>query len=130
MFRYLTEVLADKLIQLPRLQEIEEDEEEAIRLSTPITMPLMASSVMQACCVMIMTLYKVKPTLMSQGVLGGAPRLHNDFDFPRTERLVEELRHGVEGSMDILEKYKHEFVNVQAMYKELHTVYKVAFAAI
>lgn len=126
MFRYLTEVLVDRHLQLPGLYGANEDERRAIKTSAPITMPLMACSAMQACYVMIMTLYKVKLTLVADRI-SEVSVLDSDLTFQDTERLVEELRHGVKDSLHMLQKYGTEFAHVGPMYEELKMVYQVAF---
>ncbi|KAF3035339.1 hypothetical protein E8E12_006560 [Didymella heteroderae] len=126
MFRYLTEVLENRHLQLPGLYSASEDEKRAIRTSTPITMPLMACSAMQACYVMVMTLYKIKYTLVTDRTCDD-PILESDMTFQETERLLEELRHGVRDSLHMLQKYGTEFAHVGPMYEELKMVYQVAF---
>lgn len=127
MFRYLTEVLVDRHLQLPGLYDGNEDERRAIRTSVPITMPLMACSAMQACYVMVMTLYKVKFTVLADRTPGKDSILESDLSFQDTERLVEELRHGVKDSLHMLQKYGTEFAHIGPMYEELKMVYQVAF---
>jgi hypothetical protein len=127
MFRYLTEVLVDKHLQMPGLHGIDQDEENAIRTSVPIMMPLMACSAMQACYVMVMTLYRVKFALVLDRAPEADPSLQSDLSFQDTERLVEELRHGVRDTIQMLEKYQVEFAHIKAMYEELKMVYTVAF---
>jgi hypothetical protein len=105
-----------------------EKDKETLKPALPITMPLLACSAMQACYVMIMTLYRVKFALLPDQALTGSLNSPNDTSFPETERLVEELRHGVKDSLQILERYQEEFAHVKAMYDELKGVYKVAFA--
>lgn len=126
MFRYLTEVLQDRNLQLPGLSGASESESTAIRTSTPITMPLMACSAMQACYVMVMTLYKVKYALVADRTYHDSI-LESDMSFQETERLIEELRHGVRDSMQMLKKYRTEFAHIGPMYEELKMVYQVAF---
>ena len=121
MFRYITEVLPDRHLQLSGLNELDEKEKRAVKASLPLIIPLMACSVMQACYVMIMTLYKVKSTLVA-GVTSF------DISFSETERLIEELRYGVKDSLTMLEKYRAEFAHIGAMYEELKLVNQVAFA--
>ncbi len=127
MFRYLTEVLVDRHLQLPGLHGADEDELRAIRASVPTTIPLMACSAMQACYVMVMTLYRVKFTLVTKRAAGEDLTPSPDMDFQETERLVEELRHGVKDSLHMLEKYHVEFAHIRDMYEELQMVYQVAF---
>lgn len=93
-------------------------------------MPHMACSAMQACYVMIMSLYKVKPILIPDAVSKNSPYPKIDTSFQDTERLVEELRHGISDSLQMLEKRQSEFAHIKAMYEELRMVYKVAFADI
>lgn len=126
MFRYLTEVLEDRHLQLPGLHGASESERRAIRSSTPVTMPLMACSAMQACYVMVMTLYKVKHALVADRTCGN-PILESEMTFRETERLIEELRHGVRDSLNMFQKYGTEFAHVGPMYEELRMVYQVAF---
>ncbi|KAF1931243.1 uncharacterized protein M421DRAFT_342453 [Didymella exigua CBS 183.55] len=126
MFRYLTEVLVDRHLQMPGTYGASEDERRAIKASVPITMPLMACSAMQACYVMIMTLYKVKFTLIADQTSEDST-LKSDLSFQDTERLVEELRHGVRDSLHMLQKYGTEFAHVGPMYEELKMVHQVAF---
>ena len=121
MFRYLTEVLPDRHLQLSGPNELDEEEKRAVKVSLPLIMPLMACSAMQACYVMIMTLYKVKSTLV-------AGDTSSDPSFLETERLVEGLRYGVRDSLTMLEKYRAEFAHIGAMYEELKLVNQVAFA--
>lgn len=127
MFRYLTEVLVDRHLQLPGLHDASEGERRAISSAVPITMPVMACSAMQACYVMIMTLYKVKFTLVADRDPEKDLALESDLSFQDTERLVEELRHGVKDSLHMLQKYGTEFAHVGPMYEELKMVYQVAF---
>lgn len=127
MFRYLTEVLEDRHLHLPGLHDVHEEVRRAVKASIPITMPLMACSAMQACYVMIMTLYKVKFTLVADPASGGNLPFQSDLGFADAERLVEELRHGVKDSLYMLEKYKTEFAHIEPMYEELKMVYQVAF---
>lgn len=127
MFRYLTEVLMDRHMDLLGLRDTDEEETEAIRASLPFTIPLMACSAMQACYVMVMTLYKIKSKLVSEPP-GDESTAQRDLNFQHTERLAEELRHGVQESLQMLEKYQEEFLHINAMYQELKMVYKVAFA--
>lgn len=126
MFRYLTEVLGDRHLQLPGLCDASESERRAIRTSTPITMPLMACSAMQACYVMVMTLYKVKYALVADRNCDDSI-LESDMTFQQTERLIEELRHGVRDSLTMLRRYGTEFAHIGPMYEELKMVYQVAF---
>lgn len=126
MFRHLTEVLEDRHLQLPGLHVASESETRAIRAATPITMPLMACSVMQACYVLVMTLYKVKHTLVA-GRSCESSILESDITFQEAERLVEELRHGVRDTLHMLQKYETEFAHIGPMYEELKMVYQVAF---
>lgn len=126
MFRYLTGVLEDRHLQLPGLYSANESEKNAIRSSAPITMPLMACSAMQACYVMVMTLYKVKYTLVADRSCDNSI-LESDTTFQETERLIEELRHGVRDSLKMLQKYGSEFAHIGPMYEELRMVYQVAF---
>ena len=127
MFRYLTEVLVDKHLQLLGLHGVNQAEEKAIRTSIPVTMPLMACSAMQACYVMVMTLYRVKFALVTDRAPGDNASLQSDLSFQDTERLVEELRHGVKDTLQMLEKYQVEFAHIKAMHEELKMVYTVAF---
>jgi hypothetical protein len=120
MFRYLTEVLPDRHLQLSGLNELDEEDKRAVKASLPLIMPLMACSAMQACYVMIMTLYKVKSTLV-------AGDTSSDLSFLETERLVEELRYGVRDSLTMLKKYRVEFAHIGAMHEELKLVNQVAF---
>lgn len=126
MFRYLTDVLEDQHLQLPGLYRVSESEKNAIRTSSPIIMPLMACSAMQACYVMVMTLYKVKYTLVAHRSCDDSIP-ESDMTFQETERLIEELRHGVRDSLNMLQKYGLEFAHVGPMYEELKMVYQVAF---
>lgn len=126
MFRYLTEVLGDRHLQLPGLYGAKEDVKSAVKASAPITMPLMACSAMQACYVMVMTLYKVKSTLVADRACEGSS-FGSDMTYSETERLVEELRHGVRDSLHMLQKYGAEFAHIGPMYEELKMVYQVAF---
>ncbi|KAF9697693.1 hypothetical protein EKO04_004215 [Ascochyta lentis] len=128
MFRYLTEVLIDKQLELPGLRHIDENSKRLIRSSLPITMPQMACSAMQACYVMVMTLYRVKSALVPYVTTASGTSLQSDLSFQDAERLVEELRHGVRDSLGMLERYQVEFAHIKAMYEELEMVYKVAFA--
>jgi hypothetical protein len=127
MFRYLTGVLVDKQLQLPGIHHANEDANR-VRSSLPITMPQMACSAMQACYVMVMTLYRVKSVLVPGGTSESDTRLQPDLSFQDTERLVEQLRHGIEDSLHMLEKYQVEFAHIKIMYEELKMVYMVAFA--
>lgn len=127
MFRYLTEVLVDRHLQLPGLNHLPEDDRRAIKASLPNTMPLMACSAMQACYVMVMTLYKVKFTLVAERPPEETSSSPSNLNFVETERLVEELRHGVKDSLHMLEKYQTEFAHIEDMYEELQMVYQVAF---
>lgn len=119
----------EKHLQLGLSNDCEEAEREAFRTAVPITMPIMACSAMQACYVMIMTLYKVKSTLVSDQVSAGST-FQSGRTFLENERLVEELRHGVKDSLDMLKKYCAEFAHIRAMHDELQLVYQVAFADI
>lgn len=127
MFRYLAEVFVDRQLQLPDLYEADEDERRALRTSIPIMMPLMACSAMQACYVMVMTLYKVKFALVADRAAEENFSSDSELSFQDTERLVEELRHGVRDSLDMLQRYGTEFAHVGPMYEELRMVYQVAF---
>lgn len=127
MFRYLTEVLVDRHVQLSGLNNTDEAGKEAFCASVPITMPIMACSAMQACYVMIMTLYKVKSRMISDQVSTADSTSQPDRTFLENERLVEELRHGVKDSLEMLRKYCAEFAHIKAMYEELKLVYQVAF---
>ncbi|KAF3036765.1 hypothetical protein E8E11_004585 [Didymella keratinophila] len=129
MFRYLTDVLEDRCLQFPALFSVSESEKDAIRTSTPITMPLMACSAMQACYVMVMTLYKVRYTLVADRSCDDSI-LKSDMTFQETERLIEELRHGVRDSLNMLKKYGTEFAHIGPMYEELKMVYQVAFVGV
>nr|GFD51965.1 hypothetical protein [Tanacetum cinerariifolium] len=53
--------------------------------------------------------------------------LDSDLSFQDTERLVEELRHGVRDSLYMLQKYGTEFAHVEPLFEELRMVYQVAF---
>ncbi|KZM24950.1 hypothetical protein ST47_g3899 [Ascochyta rabiei] len=128
MFRYLTEVLVDKQLQLPGLRHVDDEAKKSIRSSLPMTMPQMACSAMQACYVMVMTLYRVKSSLVLDKATRSDTALQPDLCFQDTERLVEELRHGVKDSMEMLNKYQMEFAHIKAMFEELKMVYEVAFA--
>lgn len=76
---------------------------------------------------MVMTLYKVKFTLVADRASGSDSNLPPRSEFVETERLVEELRHGVKDSLYMLEKYRSEFAHIKEMYEELQMVYQVAF---
>ncbi|KAH6621835.1 hypothetical protein C7974DRAFT_211855 [Boeremia exigua] len=127
MFRYLTEVLAERHLQLPGLHNANRDERKGILASVPTIMPLMACSAMQACYVMVMTLYKVKFALVVDQPSGEDQAAPSTLDFLETERLVEELRHGVKDSLHMLERYQTGFAHIKDMYEELEMVYQVAF---
>lgn len=85
---------------------------------------------MQACYIKIMSLYRVKLTLVPDKVPGDVFHPEIDLSFQDTERLVEELRHGVKDSLQMLVKRQSAFAHIKAMYEELEMVYKVAFADI
>lgn len=132
MFRYMTEVLVDSHM-LANLAEGEKTEGNipSLKASLPITIPMLACSAMQACYIMVMMLYRVKSTLVPHDILDGTDAeytLPSAGQFQETERHVEELRHGIKDSLQMLERYQMEFAHVKAMYEELKGVYKVAFA--
>lgn len=81
---------------------------------------------MQACYVMVMTLYKVKHALAADRTCHDSI-LESNVSFQDTERLIEELRHGVRDSMQMLKKYRTDFAHIGPMYEELKMVYQVAF---
>lgn len=127
MFRYLTETIIDRHLELPGLRGLNADARRTFSFSVPITMPLMACSAMQACYVMIMTLYKVKATLVADHISDEGSVLPFSLGFLETERLVEELRHGVKDTLHMLDKYQSEFAHLKDMSEELQMVYQVAF---
>jgi hypothetical protein len=84
----------------------------------PLTVPLLACSAMQACYVLVATLCQMRAStgLDSSSIL-------------ETERITEEIRHGLETTMKIYSLYDARFAWVKAMYEELKGVFMVAFAA-